>query len=127
MKRALAMIFMMVMLSGCHVIVNMGSLVQQDAPEYRDKRSNKGGSWPVCGGRVVVVNESSYRIQVGEDRYSPNASIVRQGVPYRHVVVEAFDQYGQLVGRTEKTFLCNARTAPERWIITDPKLWWQQQ
>lgn len=114
--------------SGCSLFVNMPAFIQQSAPVYRDEYVNKGLVRQVCGGRAVVVNESSVRIQTWQDNYSSNnRDIVADGIPYEHIVVEGYDHYGQLAGRTEKTFLCTKRETPERWVITNQKLWWQQE
>lgn len=123
MRKTAIVIALMGMLSGCHLLVNMPALIQQTTPTYREEYVNKRIIREVCGGRVVVVNESRVLIRTFQDNYSRNAAIVRPGIPYEHIVVEGYNQYGQLLGVVEETFLCTERGMVERWVIHDWMLW----
>lgn len=125
MMRILVIIGVATLLSGCEFMINMPSLIQQSEPTYRDPYVNKGVVYTACGGRVAVVNDSSMKVQVYRDDYAPNADIVRNGIPFEHLVVNGYDQYGQLAGIVEKTFLCTPRGMVEQWHLSDPMLWWQ--
>lgn len=131
MKRMAMALLAIVLLYGCrsgYLYVNIPPIITFYPTYYRDERTNKGAMWLVCGGRSSVVNDSSAKLYVGKGGYAPyapNRVFVAEGIPHEHIVVQGYDQYGELVGWAERTFICTG--PPQRWAIKDWTLWWDHR